>query len=224
MIQNVKPTPCDAIYARANAPWNKLHSLSREVAHTLVEGLTIALIAAVVLGLSILLVLKVKAKTSTKIRLALARALVFSVIIYLPLIDQPRISGTIVLPIIGTIVLVFGIVLVVFASRELMKTELRGGKAGALPERIIKTGPYSIIRHPANLGLMSAFSGWYLACGGVYSLYILPILIAVFVVETFWEEKNLEEVFGDEYRQYKKKVGAFVPKIRREEERRLPVL
>jgi hypothetical protein len=94
------------------------------VAHTLVEGLTIVLIVAVVLSLSILLLLKVKAKTSTKIGLALARALVFSVIIYLPLIDQPRISGTIVLPIMGAIVLVFGIVLVVLAGRELMKTEL----------------------------------------------------------------------------------------------------
>jgi protein-S-isoprenylcysteine O-methyltransferase Ste14 len=194
------------------------------VTHTLVESLTIALIVAVVLILSILLLLKVKAKASTKIRLALARALVFSVIIYLPLIDQPRILGTIVFPITGTIVLVFGIVLVVLASRELMKTELRGGKAGVLPERIIKTGPYSVIRHPANLGLMSAFSGWYLACGGVYSLYLLPILIAVFLVETFWEEKNLEGTFGDEYKQYKKEVGAFLPKIRKEKARRLLVL
>jgi protein-S-isoprenylcysteine O-methyltransferase Ste14 len=189
-----------------------------------VEGLTIALIAAVILSLSLLLLLKVKAKMSTKIGLALARTLVFSVIIYLPLIDQPRISGTVVLPITGTIVLILGIVLVVLASRELMKTELHGGKAGALPERIIKTGPYSIVRHPANLGLMSAFSGWYLICGGVYSLYLLPILIAVFVVETFWEERNLEEAFGDEYKQYKKEVGAFLPKIRREEARGLPVL
>jgi protein-S-isoprenylcysteine O-methyltransferase Ste14 len=132
-----------------------------------VEGLTIALIAAVILSLSLLLLLKVKAKMSTKIGLALARTLVFSVIIYLPLIDQPRISGTVVLPITGTIVLILGIVLVVLASRELMKTELRGGKAGALPERIIKTGPYSIVRHPANLGLMGAFAGWYLVwCGG----------------------------------------------------------
>jgi protein-S-isoprenylcysteine O-methyltransferase Ste14 len=71
---------------------------------------------------------------------------------------------------------------------------------------------------------MSAFSGWYLACGGVYSLYLLPILIAVFVVETFWEERNLEEAFGDEYRQYKKEVSAFLPKIRKEEARGLPVL
>jgi protein-S-isoprenylcysteine O-methyltransferase Ste14 len=183
----------------------------------LVEGLIIAVIVAVILSLS--LFLKVKAKVSTKLGLALARALVFFVIIYLPLIDQPRISGTAVLPIIGTIVLLFGIILTVLASRELLKIEFHGGKAAALPEKIIKTGPYSIIRHPANLGFMSAFAGWYLGWGGVYSLCLLPVLITVFLVETIWEERNLEKVFGDEYREYRKEVGAFLPKIKKRESR-----
>lgn len=176
----------------------------------IVEGLIIAIIVAASMSLS--LILKVKAKTSTKLGLALARGLVFFIIVYLPLIDQPRVSGTIVLPIIGTIILLFGITLTVLSSRELLKTEFHGGKAGALPEKIIKTGPYSIVRHPANLGFMSTFTGWYLYWGGLYSLCLLPILIIFLIAETFWEEQNLEKVFGDEYKEYKKEIGMFIPK------------
>jgi protein-S-isoprenylcysteine O-methyltransferase Ste14 len=169
-----------------------------------VEGLIIAIVVAMILSLSLLL--KVQAKTSIKLGLALARALVFFIIIYLPLIDQPRISGNIALPIIGTIILLFGIILTVLSSRELLKTEFHGGKAGALPEKII--------RHPVNLGFMSTFAGWYFAWSGVYSLFLFPILIIVFIVETFWEERNLEEIFGDEYKKYKKEVGMFIPNMK----------
>jgi len=142
----------------------------------------------------------------------LGRALAFFVAIYLPLIEQPRISDTIFLPVIGMILLPFGIVLIFVATRELSKTEFHGGRG--IPGRIVTTGPYSIIRHPANVGFISAFAGWSLVWGAVYSLCLLPILIIGLVVESFWEEKNLEKVFGDEYREYKKKVGMFFPNIR----------
>lgn len=180
----------------------------------LFEAWTIALIVTIISILVGFTLLKVKAKAGIKIGLTLTRALVFFVIIYLPLIDQPRISDTIALPIIGMVLVPSGIVLIVLSSRELMKTEFHGVKG--IPEKIITTGPYRIIRHPTNVGFISAFAGWYLVWAGVYSLWLLPILIICFVIETFWEERNLERVFGDEYGEYKKKVGMFFPKIRGE--------
>ena len=143
----------------------------------------------------------------------LARALGLFVIIYLPLIDQPRISDTIVLPIAGMILVLFGIFLVVVATRELSKTEFRGRKG--IPEKIITTGPFSIIRHPATVGFISVFAGWSLVWGAVYSLCLVLILIIGLGIECRWEERNLEKAFGEEYREYKKKVGMFIPKIRR---------
>lgn len=144
----------------------------------------------------------------------LARALGFFVIIYLPLINQPRILDTIAYPIIGIILVVFGIVPIAVATRELSKTEFHGGRG--IPEKVITTGPYSIIRHPANIGFISAFTGWSLVWGAVYSLCLVPILTIGLVIESFWEEKNLEEALGDEYREYKKKVGMFFPTISRD--------
>jgi len=101
-------------------------------------------------------------------------------------------------------------------SIELTKTELHGVEG--VPEEIITTGLYSMIRHPVNIGFICTFVGWYMVWSGAYSLYyLLPILIIGLVIETFWEERNLERVSGDRYKEYKKKVGMFFPKIRRKE-------
>jgi len=170
----------------------------------------VLIIAAII---CVLTFLKVKGKASYRIKMSLVRGLIFFVIFYLPLVDQPRISSTITLPIIGTFLLISGIILVVVGSKELTKTELHGIKG--IPEEIITTGLYGIIRHPINLGFICTFAGWYIVWSGVYSLYFLPILIIGLVIETFWEERNLQKVSGDRYKEYKKKVGMFFPKTRK---------
>ena len=169
----------------------------------------IVLIIAIII--SVLTYLKIKGKVVLRVGFSLVRGVIFFAIFFLPLIDQPKLSVSIALPIIGMVLLLSGIVLVVFGSKELTKTGLHG--AEGIPERIIKTGLYSVIRHPINLGFICIFTGWYIAWSGVYSLYLLPILIIGLVIETFWEERNLQRVSGDEYKEYKKKVGMFFPKI-----------
>ena len=111
----------------------------------------------------------------------------------------------------GTILLIFGVIIVFIGSKQLTKAELHGIKG--IPKEIITEGLYGIIRHPVNLGLMFTFTGWYILWSGVYSLYFLAVFVIVFVFETFWEERNLEKAFGDGYTEYKKKVGMFFPKI-----------
>lgn len=141
----------------------------------------------------------------------LGRALAVFVFVYAPLIEQPRISDTIILPVIGIIFVLFGIVLVVVAAKELSKTKFHGGRG--IPERIITTGPYGIIRHPAYVGSIGIFAGWSLFWAAVYSLCLLLILIIALTIGVRWEERNLEKALGDEYKEYKKKVGMFFPKI-----------
>ena len=162
---------------------------------------------------SVLTFLNIKGKINLRIGFSLARGLIFFGIVYLPLVDQPRISISIALLIIGTVLLISGVILVLWGSKQLMNTKLHGVKG--IPETIITTGLYSIIRHPMNLGFLCAFTGWYVVWAGVYSLYLLLILLIALVIETFWEEKNLERIFGDKYREYKKKTGMFFPKLRK---------
>ncbi len=123
---------------------------------------------------------------------------------------QPRIDEYVVLPIVSIALLVIGILLNVIGTKELVQTKLGGVKG--IPDRIITSGIYGRIRHPINVGFMFIFAGWYLLWEGIYSLYFLPVLILMFVLVSFYEERNLIKEFGDVYREYKRRVGMFLPK------------
>ena len=140
-----------------------------------------------------------------------ARALGFFVILILPLIDQPRVSGGVFLQMAGAGIVAAGIATVVCASLELMKTRFEYHGIGT-PEKLIKTEPYRIMRHPANVGFIAAFAGWSLYWSALYAIMAIPILTVLLVIESFAEERNLERKFGDEYRKYKESVGMFFPK------------
>lgn len=179
------------------------------------QAWSVVLIIAIIVSIVTYVNLKLKGGAGYRISWSLVRGIIFYALFYIPLIEQPRILSNMALPITGIVFLLFGVILVVIGSKQLTKTDLHGIKG--IPEEIITKGLYSIIRHPVNLGLMFTFAGWYIVWSGVYSLYFLAVFIIVFVIETFWEERNLEKAFGDRYTEYKKKVGMFFPKIRMKE-------
>ena len=76
---------------------------------------------------------------------------------------------------------------------------------------LIVRGPYSIVRHPIYTGLLLAFLGSAIAVGRWRAL-----LAAVIVGVSFWRKLRLEErwlceLFGEQYRNYMKRVKALVP-------------
>lgn len=75
------------------------------------------------------------------------------------------------------------------------------------------SGPYRWIRHPLytfgtlffiSFGMMS--DTWLIMAFGVLTFFIMAI-------RTPKEESNLIEKFGDEYREYMKRTGRFLPKL-----------
>ena len=78
---------------------------------------------------------------------------------------------------------------------------------------LIVRGPYSLVRHPIYTGLLLAFLGSALAVGEWRAL-----LAALIVGLSFWRKLRLEErwlceLFGEQYRDYMKRVKALVPWI-----------
>jgi protein-S-isoprenylcysteine O-methyltransferase Ste14 len=45
------------------------------------------------------------------------------------------------------------------------------------------------------------------------SLVLTPIWLLFYIITTFYEERRLEEEFGNEYREYKKRVRRIIPLI-----------
>jgi protein-S-isoprenylcysteine O-methyltransferase Ste14 len=80
--------------------------------------------------------------------------------------------------------------------------------------KLITSGPYHYIRHP----LYTGGSVFFLALSVITTLWwivaigVIPMLI-IMIFRTPLEEARLIEAFGDEYRDYMKRTGRFLPKL-----------
>ena len=79
--------------------------------------------------------------------------------------------------------------------------------------KLVTSGPYRWVRHPlysVGSSMFVAFGmmadNWFIAALGVFTFILMAI-------RTPKEEANLIEKFGDEYREYMKHTGSFLPKI-----------
>lgn len=95
------------------------------------------------------------------------------------------------------------------------RAKLGGGGPGVAipPDRIVDAGPYRWVRNPMYLGHLIFFAGVALALGSW-------IAGAVFLFHVFWfhgrvreDERRLEELFGEPYRGYCRRVKRWVPGV-----------
>lgn len=79
---------------------------------------------------------------------------------------------------------------------------------------LIKTGPYSIVRHPSYLGAIIVMAGVPVFLNNIVTLFTTIILLTIaYVVRINTEEKLLNSFFGEEYRQYSVHVKKLIPYI-----------
>ena len=74
------------------------------------------------------------------------------------------------------------------------------------PSALVVEGPYKYSRNPVYLAVITLFTGIGMILG---SWTFIMANAAVFIVFRFfirWEEKKLEETFGEEYLEFKKRV------------------
>lgn len=79
--------------------------------------------------------------------------------------------------------------------------------------RLYTAGIYGYVRNPITLGLATIFTGFVLARPSVVMLLGLVIFLLNAVYRIKMEEVYLEKTFGDEYRQYRREVATYLPKI-----------
>jgi protein-S-isoprenylcysteine O-methyltransferase Ste14 len=79
-------------------------------------------------------------------------------------------------------------------------------------QKIIQTGPYSLVRHPSYLGAYTAIIGCSLLLQTTISLIMSAfIMLAAYLYRIHVEEKTLMDEFGTDYRQYQEKTARLIP-------------
>ncbi len=113
------------------------------------------------------------------------------------------------LQIFGTIFYASGALLHAWSVRVRGRYAVSWAMSG--DHRIISDAPYSLVRHPSYLGYMLMIVGMTLIWGNAVTLVPWIAILGYYFV-SIYEEAMLIEQFGEEYRQYMKQVGAFIPR------------
>jgi protein-S-isoprenylcysteine O-methyltransferase Ste14 len=91
------------------------------------------------------------------------------------------------------------------------------GRAELQPEkheqRLVTGGIRERVRHPIYLGHLLELIGWTVGTGMVVVLSLLMFAVFTGVVMIKMEDEELEQRFGEQYRQYRERVPAIVPRI-----------
>jgi len=79
-------------------------------------------------------------------------------------------------------------------------------------DSVVSTGVFRYVRHPLYLASILFYLGLTIS---TLSLFSIALFVGIFIFYNYiasYEEKLLESNFGDEYREYKKITGKWVPK------------
>lgn len=95
------------------------------------------------------------------------------------------------------------------------RTRLGGGGPGLAnpPDRIVEAGPYRWLRNPMYLGHLIFFLGLALTLGSWIAGAVFAFHVAWFQLRVREDERHLAARFGDEYRDYCRRVKRWIPGV-----------
>jgi methanethiol S-methyltransferase len=96
-----------------------------------------------------------------------------------------------------------GFILIAKAWRVLYAAQRAG--------ELATSGPYGHIRHPQYVGFVLIIIGFFLQWPTFVTGVMLPVLLVMYWRLAKWEEREVEETFGEAYRRYAARVPAFIP-------------
>lgn len=118
----------------------------------------------------------------------------------------------IVVKLIGILILFSGLSFAIWARIHLGQY-WSGRITIKVDHKLIRTGPYKIVRHPIYTGIMFGFIGSVIVSGEMSAILAFILMLAALLIKISEEEKFLVEEFGPTYIQYKQEVKSLIPFI-----------
>jgi len=104
------------------------------------------------------------------------------------------------------VIMGIGILLIIFGWRQIHKARSQG--------KLVTTGLYKYVRHPQYLGFLLITLGLNVMWLTIITLIMWPVLAVLYWRLAKKEDEEMEEQFGEEFREYKRKVPGFIPRLR----------
>jgi protein-S-isoprenylcysteine O-methyltransferase Ste14 len=138
------------------------------------------------------------------------------ILIYTPVLNYFQI-GTIHFyigfNILGLLIMLSGIIIRIIAVATLGKFYMRTLRKTENHE-LMTDGIYKYIRHPGYFGTILVFLGLGIAMGNAVSFVVTTMLMLInYTYRINVEEKMLNDLFGEKYKQYSKKTKRLIPFI-----------
>ena len=114
----------------------------------------------------------------------------------------------------GTVLILAGLIIYVFAHQDFTTDQVLG-RSELQPQkhqqRLATGGIRAKVRHPYYLGHLAELLGWSIGTGlaVLYGLAVFAVVTGYFMVRA--EERELEQRFGQAYRDYKATTPALIP-------------
>lgn len=109
---------------------------------------------------------------------------------------------SVILP-ISNVIILSGMFLIVFGWSRIFRAK----------DALITTGIYAHVRHPQYLGFLLLTLGVNFLWTTFSTLILWPVLVLLYYRLAKEEEKSMEDKFGEEYREYKRTVPMFIPRV-----------
>ena len=115
---------------------------------------------------------------------------------------------------VGLLFIPIGFFLIIWANYALLhigKIGLRAREPMQRPSNLVLVGPYRLTRNPLYLGCLLILLGLVIVWSSVVTAFVLILVYIIFrYLFIKKEETILEEEFGDEYREFKKRVRRWI--------------
>ncbi len=119
-----------------------------------------------------------------------------------------------ILHILSSVFIVAGFILLGNAWRVLFRAQTT--------DTLATTGPYAVVRHPQYVGFVAIMFGFLLQWPTIPTLFMFPFMIWLYARLARREEADMISAFGENYRQYARRVPAFIPGFGRASEPKEP--
>lgn len=111
---------------------------------------------------------------------------------------------------IAAIITTLGVGLAI-AARLVLGSNWSGWVTVKKEHRLIRGGPYAVVRHPIYFGILLGVLGTAVVGGEMRGLIAIAFAVMGLRLKSLQEERFMEEEFGEEYRDYRRRVKAIIP-------------